>query len=617
MDVDHVDLIQLHNLVEPDEWDVAHGPGGAVEALARARDEGLVRYIGVTGHGLRIAEMHLALAGALPVRLRAVPVQPLAARRARLPGRRRGAGRALRRATASPCRRSSRSPAGAGPTTPPSPRFSLVRAADRPGGDRPGGALRARRSAPVPQHVERRPPAPATRSRPPPARSTARPTTSSPPTRRRFGIPPLFDGGHPRAHLTRQLGPVPQSSSALLVRSGGCRPPSLDPSAGRRRLPSTSAARCRGTATGASTRPPGSTPRRWPGRCWTPDGPATVLARLGRRHARTPAAWGPGGEWARRPAIAMTGFDRPPPDVPDAHPARHRGGAAAGRRPDRVPAATSTTPCCRRSSPSASPPARPSASGRGCATSSASRRPGPTSGCCSRRAPTASPVARRGGSTRSASRPSGPGRSPRSGASPTGCGTGCACRSTSWPPSWPSCAASGRGPSAPCSARSAATTTPSPSATTTSRAWCRGTSPARPAADDARMLELLEPFRGERGRVRPAARHGRPPPAGVRPAPTDPADAPMVMARTTPAEPAIEPPPEDTPPDDGADHRRSSRRRPGERPAALVAAGGDDRHLRLRRLAAVRPRRRRRARQPGDGRRHRGPRTEAGHARSA
>lgn len=57
--VDSVDLIQLHNLVEPEEWETAHGPGGAVEALARARDEGLVRFIGVTGHGTRIAEMHL------------------------------------------------------------------------------------------------------------------------------------------------------------------------------------------------------------------------------------------------------------------------------------------------------------------------------------------------------------------------------------------------------------------------------------------------------------------------------------------------------------------------------------------------------------------------------
>jgi aryl-alcohol dehydrogenase-like predicted oxidoreductase len=58
MGVDHVDLIQLHNLVEPDEWDTAFAPGGAVEALAAARDEGLARFIGVTGHGLRIAAMH-------------------------------------------------------------------------------------------------------------------------------------------------------------------------------------------------------------------------------------------------------------------------------------------------------------------------------------------------------------------------------------------------------------------------------------------------------------------------------------------------------------------------------------------------------------------------------
>jgi aryl-alcohol dehydrogenase-like predicted oxidoreductase len=57
--IDQVDLIQLHNLVEPDEWDVAHGPGGAVEALARARDEGLCRFVGVTGHGTRIARQHL------------------------------------------------------------------------------------------------------------------------------------------------------------------------------------------------------------------------------------------------------------------------------------------------------------------------------------------------------------------------------------------------------------------------------------------------------------------------------------------------------------------------------------------------------------------------------
>ncbi len=59
MGVDRVDMIQLHNLVEPDEWEVAFAPGGAVEALAAARDEGIVDHVGVTGHGIRIAGMHL------------------------------------------------------------------------------------------------------------------------------------------------------------------------------------------------------------------------------------------------------------------------------------------------------------------------------------------------------------------------------------------------------------------------------------------------------------------------------------------------------------------------------------------------------------------------------
>jgi aryl-alcohol dehydrogenase-like predicted oxidoreductase len=58
MAVDHVDLIQLHNLVEDDEWETAFAPGGAVDALVAARDEGLVSHIGVTGHGIRIAGMH-------------------------------------------------------------------------------------------------------------------------------------------------------------------------------------------------------------------------------------------------------------------------------------------------------------------------------------------------------------------------------------------------------------------------------------------------------------------------------------------------------------------------------------------------------------------------------
>jgi aryl-alcohol dehydrogenase-like predicted oxidoreductase len=59
MGVDHVDLIQLHNLVDRGEWETALGPGGALEAAVAARDEGLVRFIGVTGHGVEVAERHL------------------------------------------------------------------------------------------------------------------------------------------------------------------------------------------------------------------------------------------------------------------------------------------------------------------------------------------------------------------------------------------------------------------------------------------------------------------------------------------------------------------------------------------------------------------------------
>jgi predicted aldo/keto reductase-like oxidoreductase len=56
--VDKVDLIQLHNLVHPDDWDVAVGQGGVLEAMVEAREEGLVDYIGVTGHGLHAPAMH-------------------------------------------------------------------------------------------------------------------------------------------------------------------------------------------------------------------------------------------------------------------------------------------------------------------------------------------------------------------------------------------------------------------------------------------------------------------------------------------------------------------------------------------------------------------------------
>lgn len=56
--VEHVDLIQLHNLVDPVEWETALGPDGALRAAVEARDAGLARFIGVTGHGTTVAMRH-------------------------------------------------------------------------------------------------------------------------------------------------------------------------------------------------------------------------------------------------------------------------------------------------------------------------------------------------------------------------------------------------------------------------------------------------------------------------------------------------------------------------------------------------------------------------------
>jgi aryl-alcohol dehydrogenase-like predicted oxidoreductase len=56
--VSQLDLIQLHYLVDPQEWETAMGAGGALEALVEAREQGLVRFIGITGHDLIVAKQH-------------------------------------------------------------------------------------------------------------------------------------------------------------------------------------------------------------------------------------------------------------------------------------------------------------------------------------------------------------------------------------------------------------------------------------------------------------------------------------------------------------------------------------------------------------------------------
>ncbi len=57
--VDSIDLWQMHGLTNPVGWDKAMGPGGTLEAFIEARDQGLVRFLGVTGHGYKVPTVHL------------------------------------------------------------------------------------------------------------------------------------------------------------------------------------------------------------------------------------------------------------------------------------------------------------------------------------------------------------------------------------------------------------------------------------------------------------------------------------------------------------------------------------------------------------------------------
>ena len=58
LQVDHVDLLQFHNLTDVVEREIIMGPGGALEFLVEAKEKGLTRFIGITGHGLDCPRFH-------------------------------------------------------------------------------------------------------------------------------------------------------------------------------------------------------------------------------------------------------------------------------------------------------------------------------------------------------------------------------------------------------------------------------------------------------------------------------------------------------------------------------------------------------------------------------
>jgi predicted aldo/keto reductase-like oxidoreductase len=82
LQTDHLDLLQLHAVGSVDELDRVTAPGGALEAAVRARDEGLVRFVGITGHGHRAPATHLEALRRFPFDTVLTPLNSVLARHA-------------------------------------------------------------------------------------------------------------------------------------------------------------------------------------------------------------------------------------------------------------------------------------------------------------------------------------------------------------------------------------------------------------------------------------------------------------------------------------------------------------------------------------------------------
>jgi diketogulonate reductase-like aldo/keto reductase len=57
--VDHIDLVQIHENIRPDDADRVFAPGGAIEALVAAQKAGKIRFIGFTGHKTPKYHLHM------------------------------------------------------------------------------------------------------------------------------------------------------------------------------------------------------------------------------------------------------------------------------------------------------------------------------------------------------------------------------------------------------------------------------------------------------------------------------------------------------------------------------------------------------------------------------
>ena len=66
LQTDRLDLIQVHAVGDTEELDLVTRPRGSLEAVARAREEGLAGAVGITGHGHQAPATHLEALGRFP-----------------------------------------------------------------------------------------------------------------------------------------------------------------------------------------------------------------------------------------------------------------------------------------------------------------------------------------------------------------------------------------------------------------------------------------------------------------------------------------------------------------------------------------------------------------------
>jgi uncharacterized protein len=55
LQTDYIDIYQLHQIAQDRDWEIVTGPGGAMEAVVKAEEQGKIRHIGVTSHNLAMA----------------------------------------------------------------------------------------------------------------------------------------------------------------------------------------------------------------------------------------------------------------------------------------------------------------------------------------------------------------------------------------------------------------------------------------------------------------------------------------------------------------------------------------------------------------------------------